>query len=85
MKNLVTNYGEAMELVHQIVQFDPMNIEIILCMTIDIESAKYKETAGAILDRIFNAVHAVNEELGPYQLDTNDYDHQDKAQDKEKA
>lgn len=66
MKTIINNYDEAMELVHQIAQFDPMSVEIIICMTIDTELARYKESVGDILDRIITAVHAVNDELGPY-------------------
>lgn len=66
MKNILTNYDEAMELVNQIAEFDPLSIEVIICMTIDTESAKYKDLPGDVLDRICTAVHAVNEELGPH-------------------
>lgn len=69
MKTIITNYDEAMDLVHQIAEFDPMSMEIIICMTIDTESAEYKESVVDILDRVCTAVHAVNEELGPYRTD----------------
>lgn len=69
MKFIITDYDEAMELINQISQFDPMSIEIITCMIIDTESAKYEEPYGEILDRICAAVHGVNEDLGPYRTD----------------
>ena len=69
MKFIITDYEEAMELVNQISQFDPMSMEIITCMIIDTESAKYEEAYSDILDRICGAVHGINEDLGTYQLD----------------
>lgn len=70
MKTIITHYEEAMELVNQISQFDPMSMEIITCMIIDTESSKYKEPAVDIVERMWDAVQAVNEILGPYQPDT---------------
>lgn len=69
MKDIITNFEEAMELVNRISQFDPISMEAITCMIIDTESAKYEETYSDILDRICCAVHVVNEDLGLYQLD----------------
>ena len=76
MKDIVTNYEEAMELVNQILQFGQMSIEIITCMIIDIEALKYKEPAVDIAERIWDAVQAVNEDLGPYApRQGEDHDH----------
>lgn len=67
MKSILNNFDEALDLVNQLSQFDPMSMEIILCMTIDTESSKNKEPVVDIVERIFDAVQAVNEALGPYQ------------------
>lgn len=75
MKSITNNFAEAMELVHQIAEFDSMSMEIILCMTIDTESAEHKESVVDILARVCTAVQAVNEELGPYTFKGDGYDH----------
>lgn len=67
MKDTVTNFDEVFELVNQISQFEPISIEVIICMIIDTESAKYKKSVVEILGRICDAVQAVNEVLGPYR------------------
>lgn len=69
MKDIVTNYEEAMELVKQISEFEPISMEIIICMLIDTEASNYKEFVLDIVKRIWDAVQAVNEILGPYQPD----------------
>lgn len=61
---------EAMDLVDQISQFDECGMMTIISMIIDTASAKYKEPAGDIAYLVCATVHAVNAELGPYQLDT---------------
>ena len=65
MKDIITNYEEAMELVKQISEFEPISMETIICMIIDTESSKYKEPAVDIVERMWDAVQAVNEILGP--------------------
>jgi len=69
MKTIVNNIDAAMELVNQISQFDPVSMESIICIIIDTESSKYKEPALDIVERIWDAVKAVNEILGSYQTD----------------
>lgn len=70
MKTIITHYEEAMELVKQISEFEPISMETIICMIIDTESSKYKEPAVDIVERMWDAVQAVNEILGSYQPDT---------------
>ena len=74
MKDSITNIKEAMELVKQTSEFEPISMEAI-CMIIDTESLKYKEPAVDNVERIWDAVQAVNEILGPYQPGRESYDH----------
>ena len=69
MKDIKTNYEEAMELVKQVSQFEPISMEVIICMIIDTEASKYKEPAVDIVERVLDAVQEVNEILGPWQPD----------------
>ena len=69
MKDMITNFEEVMELVKQISEFEPISMECIICMIIYTEASKYKEPAVDIVARIWDAVQAVNEILGPYQPD----------------
>lgn len=78
MKDIITNFGEAMELVKQISEFDPISMETLICMIIDTESSKYKEPAVDIVERMWDAVQAVNEILGPYQPDKKEKEHDHK-------
>ena len=68
MKNIISNFSEAQELVNKVAEFDDAGMQTIACLIIDTCSARFRMDACEIADNVCELVHQVNKELGAYQL-----------------
>lgn len=68
MKTIIANINEAMSIVDQISQFDPVAVQSILCMAIDTTGALTGENPVEIAKNIYTAVSTINAEFGAYQI-----------------
>ena len=64
----VKNFNEAMELCGKIAEFDAEGMQTIICMSIDMCSAKYGEDSVEIANRILELIKAVNADCGKFQI-----------------
>ena len=68
MKNIIANINEAMDIVNQIAEFDPVAVQSILAMAIDTTGAIHDEDPIEIAKNIYEAVTVVNTTMGAYQI-----------------
>jgi len=64
----VKNFNVAMELCDKIAEFDAEGMQTIICVSIDMCSAKYGEDSVEIANRILELIKAVNADFGKFQI-----------------